>query len=192
MARDPRTYTPKKAGEEIGASADTIRRYCQLYRRHLSPGAAPEAGRARVLTAVDVYLLKVAKKATEAGSTVEEVDDILATIAIPEEIVTDDEDNQVVETLPATVESAVSESALALLRQMSATLERLEARDRRFDQLAEEIATIKRVMESPPQSAPVEVSRPASPWSAYLPYIVAVAVVAGVILVVALIVALLR
>ena len=192
MARDPRTYTPKKAGEEIGASADTIRRYCQLYRRHLSPGAAPEAGRARVLTAVDVYLLKVAKKATEAGSTVEEVDDILATIAIPEEIVTDDEDNQVVETLPATVESAVSESALALLRQMSATLERLEARDRLFDQLAEEIATIKRVMESPPQSAPVEVSRPASPWSAYLPYIVAVAVVAGVILVVALIVALLR
>lgn len=192
MARDPRTFTPKKAGEEIGASADTIRRYCQLYRRHLSPGATPEAGRSRVLTAVDVYLLKVAKKATESGSTVEEVDDILATIAIPEEIVTDDEDDQVVETLPATVESAVSESALALLRQMSATLERLEARDRRFDQLAEEIATIKRVMESPPQSAPVEVSRPASPWSAYMPYIVAVAVVAGVILVIALIVALLR
>lgn len=193
MARDPRTYTPKKAGEEIGASADTIRRYCQLYRRHLSPSATPEAGRARVLTAVDVYLLSVAKKATEAGSTVEEVDDILATIAIPEDVVADDDDDQVVETLPATVsESAVSESALALLRQMSATLERLEARDRRFDQLAEEIATIKRVMESPPQSPPVEVSRPASPWSTYLPYIVAVAVVAGVILVIALIVALLR
>ena len=191
MARDLRIYTPKRAGEEIGASADTIRRYCQLYRRHLSTGATPAAGRSRVLTAVDVYLLKLAKKATEAGSTVEEVDDILATIAIPEEIVADEED-QVVETLPATVESAVSESALALLRQMSATLERLEARDRRFDQLAEEIATIKRVMESPPQSAPVEVSRPASPWSAYMPYIVAVAVVAGVILVIASIVALLR
>jgi len=184
MARDPRTYTPKKAGEEIGASADTIRRYCQLYRRHLSPGATPEAGRSRVLNQVDIYLLSVAKKATEAGSTVEAVDDILATIAIPE-VVAGDAD-QVVETLPAPVESA-----LALLRQMSATLERLEARDRRFDQLAEEIASLKKVIESPPESAPVDV-RPASTWSQYLPYIVAVAVVIGAILVIALIVALLR
>lgn len=191
MARDPRTYTPKKAGEEIGASADTIRRYCQLYRRHLSPGATPEAGRSRVLNQVDVYLLSVAKKATEAGSTVEEVDDILATIAIPEEIIAGEEEDQVGETLPAPVESVVSESALALLRQMSATLERLEARDRRFDQLAEEIASLKKVIESPPQSPPVDV-RPASTWSQYLPYIVAVAVVIGAILVIALIVALLR
>lgn len=191
MARDPRTYTPKKAGEEIGASADTIRRYCQLYRRHLSPGATPEAGRSRVLNQVDVYLLSVAKKATEAGSTVEEVDDILATIAIPEEIIAGEEEDQVGETLPAPVESVVSESALALLRQMSATLERLEARDRRFDQLAEEIASLKKVIESPPESAPVDV-RPASTWSQYLPYIVAVAVVIGAILVIALIVALLR
>ena len=191
MARDPRTYTPKKAGEEIGASADTIRRYCQLYRRHLSPGATPEAGRSRVLNQVDVYLLSVAKKATEAGSTVEEVDDILATIAIPEDVIAGDDEDQVVETLPAPVESVVSESALALLRQMSATLERLEARDRRFDQLAEEIASLKRVIESPPQSPPVDV-RPASTWSQYLPYMVAVAVVIGAILVIALIVALLR
>lgn len=190
MGRDPRTYTPKKAGEALGVSADTIRRYCQLYRRHLSPGATPEAGRARVLNDVDLFVLRTAKQLTEAGSSIEEIDDILATVAIPEGIVAEDDD-QVIETLPATVEGGVSESALALLRQMSATLERLEARDRRFDQLAEEIASLKKIIESPPHSAPVDV-RPASTWSPYLPFIVAVGAVAVVILVIALIVALLR
>lgn len=182
MARNHRTYTPKKAGETLGVSADTIRRYCQLYRRHLSPGATPESGRSRVLTDVDLYVLRVARQATEAGSSIEEVDDLLASVAIPEDVVGDD---QVVETLPAPVESGVSESAIALLRQMSATLERLEARDRRFDQLSEEVAALRRVIESPPAS------RPAPTWSAYMPYIVAVAVVVVGILAIALIVALL-
>lgn len=142
-----------------------------------------------MLTDVDIYVLRVARQATEAGSSVEEVDDLLASVAIPEDVVGDD---QVVETLPAPVESGVSESALALLRQMSATLERLEARDRRFDQLAEEIAAIKKAIESPPDYPPVEIRRPATTWSAYLPYIVAVGAVAVAILVITLIVALLR
>lgn len=192
MARSPRTYTPKKAGEEIGASADTIRRYCQLYRRHLSEGATPSPGKSRVLTTIDVYLLKLAKQATESGSTVEEIDSLLASVAIPEDLVAGEEANEGEgETLPATTGDQVSESALALLRQMAATLDRLEARDRRFDQLAQEVADLRRVIESQPSPAPVETPK-RSPWSAYLPYVIAVAVVVVAILAIALVVALLR
>ena len=192
MARSPRTYTPKKAGEEIGASADTIRRYCQLYRRHLSEGATPSPGKSRVLTTIDVYLLKLAKQATEGGSTVEEVDSLLASVALPEDLVVGEEATEGEgETLPATTGDQVSESALALLRQMASTLDRLEARDRRFDQLAQEVADLRRVIESQPSPAPVETPK-RSPWSPYLPYVIAVAVVVVAILAIALVVALLR
>ena len=193
MARSPRTYTPKKAGEEIGASADTIRRYCQLYRRHLSEGATPSPGKSRVLTTIDVYLLKLAKQATEGGSTVEEVDSLLASVAIPEDLVVGVEATEGEgETLPATTGDQVSESALALLRQMASTLDRLEARDRRFDQLAQEVADLRRVIESQPSPAPAVETPKRSPWSPYLPYVIAVAVVVFVILAIALVVALLR
>jgi len=192
MARSPRTYTPKKAGEEIGASADTIRRYCQLYRRHLSEGATPSPGKSRVLTTIDVYLLKLAKQATEGGSTVEEVDSLLASVALPEDLVVGEEATEGEgETLPATTGDQVSESALALLRQMASTLDRLEARDRRFDQLAQEVADLRRVIESQPPTPAVETPK-RSPWSAYLPYVIAVAVVVVAILAIALVVALLR
>ena len=193
MARSPRTYTPKKAGEEIGASADTIRRYCQLYRRHLSEGATPSPGKSRVLTTIDVYLLKLAKQATEGGSTVEEVDQHLSTVALPEDLVVGVEATEGEgETLPATTGDQVSESALALLRQMAATLDRLEARDRRFDQLAQEVADLRRVIESQPSPAPAVETPKRSPWSPYLPYVIAVAVVVVAILAIALVVALLR
>ena len=197
MARIPRTFTPKKAGEEIGASADTIRRYCQLYRRHLSEGATPEAGKPRLLTAIDIYLLRLAKQTTEAGSTVEEVDSLLASVALPEDLVAGEEAGDEGETLPATTGETVSDSALALLRQLAATLDRLEARDRRFDQLTQEIADLRRVIESPPvASSPaptVETPQPSPTfWSAYAPYVVAVGAVVLAILVIALIVALLR
>lgn len=198
MARSPRTYTPKKAGEVLGVSADTIRRYCQLYRRHLSDGATPSPGKARVLTAVDVYLLKLAKQATEAGSTAEEVDTLLASVALPEDLVAGEEgegETHDGETQLAPAGEAVSESALALLRQLATTLDRLEARDRRFDQLAQEIADLRRVIESQPATpaAPTgETLKPAPAWSPYLPYAVAVGVVVLAILAIALVVALLR
>lgn len=200
MARSPRTFTPKKAGEEIGASADTIRRYCQLYRRHLSEGATPEAGKPRLLTAIDIYLLRLAKQATEAGSTVEEVDTLLASVALPEDLVAGEEvvEGDQVETLPATTGETVSDSALALLRQLATTLDRLEARDRRFDQLTQEIADLRRFIESqPPTTRSPTLTSEAQPrpawlaWSPYAPYVVAVAVVVLAILVIALIVALL-
>jgi len=189
MSRDPRTYTPKKAGEEIGASADTIRRYCALYGRHLSPGATPEAGKPRILTVIDVYLLRVAKQATEAGSTSEEVDDLLASVAIPEDVVADEEEDQVGETLPVAA-GETSESALLLLRQMASTLDRLEARDRRFDQLSEEVAELRRVVDSKPASG--EAWAPSSTWSEWIPYALVVGAILFAILILALVVALLR
>lgn len=193
MGRNPRTYTPKKAGEEIGASPDTIRRYCQLYRRHLSEGATPSPGKARVLTAVDVHLLRLAKQATEAGSTVEEVDQLLETVALPEDLVVGEEATSEGETSQlATTGDQVSESALLLLRQMAATLDRLEARDRRFDQLAQEVAELRRVIESPPVAATAVETPKRSPWASYIPFVIAIAVVVFSILIIALVVALLR
>jgi len=161
----------------------------------LSEGATPSPGKARVLTAIDVYLLKLAKQATEAGSTVEEVDTLLASVALPEDLVAGEEgegETHDGEAQLAPAGEAVSESALALLRQLATTLDRLEARDRRFDQLAQEIADLRRVIESPPAPPTVETPKPATFWSAYAPYVVAVAVVAFVILAIALVVALLR
>ena len=196
MARSPSTFTPKKAGEEIGASADTIRRYCQLYRRHLSEGAVPAPGRPRVLTAVDVHLLKLAKKATEAGSTVEEVDQLLETVAIPESLIAGEGEDQVGETLPATTAVEAGE-AVALLRQMVSTLERLATQGDRLASLEDQVGELRRLvsdLSAAPAPSPVA-SPPApkpSPWAAYLPFAAAVAVVVVAILVIALIVALLR
>ena len=192
MARSPSTFTPKKAGEEINASADTIRRYCQLYRRHLSEGATPAPGRPRVLTAVDVHLLKLAKKATEAGSTVEEVDQLLETVAIPESLIAGEGDDQVGETLPATTAVEAGE-AVALLRQMASPLERLATQGDRLASLEDQVGELRRlVSDLSAAPAPVASSPAPKPWAAYLPFAVAVAVVAVAILVIALIVALLR
>ena len=196
MARSPSTFTPKKAGEEIGASADTIRRYCQLYRRHLSEGATPAPGRPRVLTAIDVHLLKLAKKATEAGSTVEEVDQLLETVAIPESLIAGEGDDQVGETLPATTAVEAGE-AVALLRQMASTLERLATQGDRLASLEDQVGELRRLVSDlsaapAPAPSPVASSPAPKPWAAYLPFAVAVAVVVVAILVIALIVALLR
>ena len=196
MARSPSTFTPKKAGEEINASADTIRRYCQLYRRHLSEGATPAPGRPRVLTAIDVHLLKLAKKATEAGSTVEEVDQLLETVAIPESLIAGEGDDQVGETLPATTAVEAGE-AVALLRQMASTLERLATQGDRLASLEDQVGELRRlVSDLSAAPAPASVASPPapkpSPWAAYLPFAAAVAVVVVAILVIALIVALLR
>ncbi len=192
MARSPSTFTPKKAGEEINASADTIRRYCLLYRRHLSEGATPVPGRPRVLTAVDVYLLKLAKKATEAGSTVEEVDQLLETVAIPESLIAGEGEDQVGETLPATTTVETGE-AVALLRQMASTLERLATQGDRLASLEDQVGELRELVKTL-SVAPAPVASPPAPkpWAAYLPFVVAVAVVAVTILVIALIVALLR
>lgn len=192
MARSPSTFTPKKAGEEIGASADTIRRYCQLYRRHLSEGATPSPGRPRVLTAVDVYLLKLAKKATEAGSTTDEVDQLLSTVALPEDLVAGEEEDQVGETLPATTTVEAGE-AVALLRQMASTLERLATQGDRLASLETQVVELRKLVETQSAApAPVASSPAPKPWAAYLPLAFAVGAVVVAILVIALIVALLR
>jgi hypothetical protein len=147
------------------------------------------------LTAVDVHLLKLAKKATEGGAAVEEVDQLLSTVAIPEALIAGEEDHDSETTSLTATGDQVSESALLLLRQMAATLDRLEARDKRYDQLAEEVAELRRLVESPPVAsspAPVVETPKPSPWVRYLPFVIAVAVVVFVILVIVLVVALLR
>jgi len=197
MARDPRTFTPKKAAEEIGCSSDTIRRYCSLYRRHLSDGATPASGRPRTLTAVDVHLLKIAKAQTEAGLSVEDVDDLLSTVAIPEDVIEDQEAGEA-----AIVPAAASDEGVgyAVLRQMATALDRLEAKEERLARIEADIeakATLLAQVEADIADLKARVDQPAAPaprpstWAAYGPYIIGVAVVAGIILAVALIVALL-
>lgn len=197
MARDVRTFTPKKAAEEIGCSPDTIRRYCALYKRHLSEGATPAPGRPRSLTAVDIYILKIAKAQTEAGLTIEEIDDILSTVAIPEEVVGEQEAGEVTRMpAPASDEGV----GYALLRQMATTLDKLEAKEARLAKveadIEEKTALIARLQSDIDNlKAKVETQSAAptprpSPWATYGPYIIGIAVIAGVILAVALVVAL--
>ncbi len=197
MVRNLRTFTPKKAAEEIGCSSDTIRRYCALYKRHLSDSATPTPGRPRMLTAVDIYILKTAKAQTEAGLTIEEIDDILSTVAIPEEVVDEQKAGEV-----ATMPAPASDEGVgyALLRQMATALDKLEAKEARLAKveadleekatllarLQDDVANLKTRIDT--QSA-APALRPL-PWAVYGPYITGIAVVAGVILAVALVVAL--
>jgi len=150
-----------------------------------------------MLTAVDIYILKIAKAQTEAGLTVEEVNDILSTVAIPEEVVDEQEAGEVA-TMPAPAND--EGVGYALLRQMATTLDRLEAKEVRLAKveadieektallarLQDDIASLKTRVET--QSA-APALRP-SPWATYGPYITGIAVVIGVILAVALVVAL--
>lgn len=187
MARDPRTFTPKKAAEAIGCSADTVRRYCALYGRHLSEGARPEAGATRVLTATDVYLLRLAKSQTEAGSSIEEIDRLLDTVALPPEVEVEPEEGER-SNLPA-LASDVPE-AVALLRQMASTLDRLEARDRRFDDFAGELADLRKLLDPRPEEPPAAPT--GLTWSSPLVLVAVVAAAAVVVLTLAVVVALLR
>lgn len=188
MARDPRTFTPKKAAEEIGCSADTVRRYTSLFSRHLSEGARPGKGATRVLTSTDVYLLRIAKHQTEAGATVEEIDKMLETVAIPAEVVEPEEGER--SNLPAVVGDLPE--GVALLRQMASTLDRLEARDRRFDDLAGELADLRQRLESRPVEPPTAAPASGSTWSSPLVLVAVVAAAAVVVLTLAVAVALLR
>lgn len=136
MARSPSTYTPKKAGDIIGCSADTIRRYCSLYGHHLSDGATPLPGQSRILTEEDLHLLGIAKRETEYGRTIEEIDDLLSTVALPESLAIV-EDEAIVETSPEVPE------ALALLRQMATALEKIEAKEERVAKLEADVETLR-------------------------------------------------
>ena len=184
MVEDPRTFTPKKAGEEIGCSSDTIRRYCGLYGRHLSEGATPPSGRPRLLTPEDVFILKVAKAQTELGLTIEEVDDFLDTVAIPEALVGEaleetggqvDQVNQVEPT-----------EALALMRQVATSLDRIADQGDRLERLEDELVNLRRILEKPPAPAPIE--KTGFNWSGGLTgFVMGVMVVLALVALVALV-----
>lgn len=144
MVRNLRTLTPKEAAEAVGCSADTIRRYCTLYSRHLSEGAAPPKGRPRVLTLVDVELLKIAKRQTELGEPVEAVDTFLESVALdlPEETFEiEPVDDQVGEEIP---------EGLALMRQMVNSLDRLANQEDRLQRIEEALDRLREATPAPP------------------------------------------
>ena len=186
MVEDPRTFTPKKAGEEIGCSSDTIRRYCGLYGRHLSEGATPPSGRPRLLTPEDVFILKVAKAQTELGLTIEEVDDFLDTVAIPEALVGEaleetggqvDQVNQVEPT-----------EALALMRQVATSLDRIADQGDRLERLEDELVNLRRILEKPPTLAPAPIEKTGFEWSGGLTgFVMGVMVVLALVALVALV-----
>ena len=186
MVEDPRTFTPKKAGEEIGCSSDTIRRYCGLYGRHLSEGATPPSGRPRLLTPEDVFILKVAKAQTELGLTIEEVDDFLDTVAIPEALVGEaleetggqvDQVNQVEPT-----------EALALMRQVATSLDRIADQGDRLERLEDELVNLRRILEKPPTLAPAPIEKTGFNWSGGLTgFVMGVMVVLALVALVALV-----
>lgn len=194
MPSNVRTFTPKKAAEEIGCSSDTIRRYCALFARHLSEGATPQAGRPRLLTPEDVYLLGIAKQQIEIGATVEEVDTLLSTVAVPAEI-----------AAPALSEALAPASpevpeALALLRQMTSALERIEAKEgrlakleedgatkaKRIDQLEDQVEDLRKTLQGLASPAP----KPSpSPWAVYIPYALGMGLILVIVAAVAVAVA---
>ena len=187
MVEDPRTFTPKKAGEEIGCSSDTIRRYCGLYGRHLSEGATPQSGRPRLLTPEDVFILKVAKIQTELGLTIEEVDGFLDTVAIPEALVgealeeTGGQVDQVNQGEPT--------EALALMRQVATSLDRIADQGDRLERLEGELVNLRRILEKPPTLAPAPVEKKTGfEWSGGLTgFVMGVMVVLALVALVALV-----
>lgn len=185
MVRNVRTLTPKESAEAVGCSADTIRRYCTLYSRHLSEGATPPKGRPRVLTLVDVELLKIAKRQTELGEPVEAVDTFLESVALdlPEETFEiEPVDDQVGEEIP---------EGLALMRQMVNSLDRLANQEDRLQRIEEALDRLREVTPVPPPvlEKPVKtedrfLGMPPTIFAFVLGVVVVVALVAVVALVV--------
>ena len=71
MSKD--TYTMLETSTLTGISKPSLRNYTRTYARHLSPGATPAAGEARVFSRDDLRVLRFAYSLTEQGSTHETV-----------------------------------------------------------------------------------------------------------------------
>lgn len=190
MVEDPRTYTPKKAGEEIGCSSDTIRRYCGLYARHLSDGATPPSGRPRLLSPEDVFILKVAKAQTELGLTIEEVDEFLETVAVPEALVVQAEEDDRGGQVTDQGGQGEPTEALALMRQVATSLDRIADQGDRLERLEGELVNLRQALEKPPAPipAPAPIEKTGFEWSSTLTgFVMGVILVLGLVAVVALV-----
>jgi DNA-binding transcriptional MerR regulator len=119
MPSNPNTYSPKQAADLIGCTAQTIRRYTTHFQRHLSEGASPAPGARRELTDLDLYVLRRVFVLARDGETLENIDAILETLTLPEDV-------QPLALDPSPTPQAIPE-ALALLTSIGSTLDTLTA-----------------------------------------------------------------
>lgn len=144
-------YTPKAAAEAVGCSPDTIRRYCAEYGRHLSEGAKPGHGEARVMTAVDVYLLQLIKREVDRKTPSSDIHKLLESVAIPESLLADDDPGEALtRATDSTSNVAVFDSpdVVALVRQITSSLAAVEGQDRRIGQVETDVGELRRVVDT--------------------------------------------
>lgn len=161
-------YTPKAAADEVGCSPDTIRRYVAEYGPHLSEGASPDPGKPRVLTAVDVFLLKLVKRETDRKTPAEQIHSMLESVAIPEALVAQDEEGDALLPLPTSPAPTFLDSpeAVALVRQLTATLKSNEETGRRVERVEVEVDQLRALVDN---LAQVVEGKPAKPLRAIPP-----------------------
>lgn len=112
------TYTPGEAAESLGITAQSVRRYCGRFFAHLSPGASPAKGVARVLTISDLYKLRQVNEWTAQGKTYEEIDGLLDTLIVPDDAALAPTEPNIQETLPAMIPEG-----LAILQRVDQSLQ---------------------------------------------------------------------
>ena len=74
MAANLTKLTPKLAATRLSVGATTVRRYCDQFSRHLSPGAVPPKGTRRELNGRDIVVLAAILEQAKAGLTYPEID----------------------------------------------------------------------------------------------------------------------
>lgn len=122
------TYTPGEASESLGITAQSVRRYCGRFFAHLSPGASPPKGVARVLTASDLYKLRQVNEWTKQGKTYEEIDILLDTLVTPD-------DTALAQTTPPSQAPAQITEGLAILQRVDESLQALAGQNTQLSTL---------------------------------------------------------
>jgi DNA-binding transcriptional MerR regulator len=81
-----RGYPPGEVANRMGITAQSVRRYCNRFFSKLSAGASPAKGQPRLLTDKDVYKLRQINEWTSQGKTYEEIDELLDTLIVPDDL----------------------------------------------------------------------------------------------------------
>lgn len=112
---DPRK--PSQVAKVLNVSADTIRRYAELYAGHLSAAANPGPGRPRAFTEEDIATLRYILQLKAENLSAEEIADRLASgvVAAGSELARS----------PTEAPPALPAEAVAALQRLSGSLESL-------------------------------------------------------------------
>lgn len=127
--KDP-SFSVAEAAEQAGTSVSSVRRWIAEFAPHFSPGAKPEKGVFRRLSAQDIQVLQEIARLKEDNLSASTINERLAGLVFQAPIV---ESSQAAQYSPGQSENALM--VVEVLRSVEARLQALEGQRQRFDTL---------------------------------------------------------